>query len=91
MRKGGRTPVFTHDGIATEQPAPLDDIVNNLMITGSVNEVVDQILELNEKTGGFGELVYAGVDWTDPVLAKRSMILMAEQVMPKVNQALSKS
>jgi hypothetical protein len=38
--------------------------------------------------GGFGELVYAGLDWTDPVLARRSMVLMAEQVMPRVRQAL---
>ena len=35
-----------------------------------------------------GELVYAGLDWTDPALARRSMVLMAEQVMPKVREAI---
>jgi hypothetical protein len=45
-------------------------------------------LALHDKLGGFGELVYAGLDWTDPVLARRSMVLMAEQVMPKVRAAL---
>jgi hypothetical protein len=29
-------------------------------------------------------------DWMDPALAKRSMQLLAEQVMPKVNAALGK-
>jgi hypothetical protein len=38
--------------------------------------------------GDFGELVYAGMDWVDPGLARRSMALMAEEVMPRVNRAL---
>jgi hypothetical protein len=31
------------------------------------------------------------MDWVDPALAKRSMQLMAEQVMPRVNAAIGKS
>ena len=61
------------------------------MIHGSVNKVVDAILALHAQTGDFGELVYAGMDWVDPQLAKRSMQLMAEQVMPRVNAALGKT
>jgi len=49
---------------------------------------VDGILALREQTGEFGEIVYAGIDWVDPALARRSMELMAGQVMPKVNEAL---
>ena len=57
----------------------------------TVNKVVDQILAMREETGDFGELVYAGMDWLDPALAKRSMQLMAEEVMPRVNAAIGKS
>ena len=32
--------------------------------------------------------IYAGLDWVDPDLAKRSMELMATKVMPQVNDAL---
>ena len=64
------------------------DIMDELVICGSVNHVVDQILALHEQLGGFGELVYAGLDWTDRVWARRSMVLMAEQVMPKVREAI---
>jgi hypothetical protein len=60
------------------------------VIHGSVNSVVDQILAMREETGDFGELVYAGMDWVDPELARRSMTLMAEQVMPRVNAAIGK-
>jgi hypothetical protein len=50
--------------------------------------VVDDILAMCEQSGDFGELVYAGMDWVDPALAKRSMQLMAEQVMPRVNATI---
>jgi len=61
------------------------------VIHGSVNKVVDAILALRGETGDFGELVYAGMDWVDPSLAKRSMQLMAEEVMPRVNAAIGKA
>ena len=35
-----------------------------------------------DKVGDFGMLMYAGVDWLDPSLAKKSMSLMAEKVNP---------
>ena len=66
----------------------LDYVMDNCVIHGSVNKVVDQILALREEIGDFGELVYAGMDWAEPALNKRSMQLMAEQVMPKVNAVL---
>jgi alkanesulfonate monooxygenase SsuD/methylene tetrahydromethanopterin reductase-like flavin-dependent oxidoreductase (luciferase family) len=68
-----------------------DFVMDKLVIHGSVNKVVDRILALREEIGDFGELVYAGMDWVDPTLAKRSMQLMAEEVMPRVNAAIGKS
>ena len=65
-----------------------DYMVDRLVLCGTVNSVVDQILKLREEIGDFGELVYAGMDWVDPALAKRSMELMATEVMPRVNKAL---
>jgi hypothetical protein len=53
--------------------------------------VVDQILALREQSGDFGEIVYAGMDWVDPQLARRSMELMATEVMPRVNRAIDQS
>jgi hypothetical protein len=31
------------------------------------------------------------MDWVDPALTKRSMQLMAEQVMPRINDAIASS
>ena len=63
---------------------------DNLVIYGSPNKVVDEILAFREKVGDFGTLLYAGKDWTDPALGRRSMALMAEKVMPAVNAAISR-
>ena len=54
----------------------------------TVNSVVDQILAFREYVGDFGNLLYAGHDWMDPKLAKRSMELFATEVMPRVNAAI---
>jgi len=69
----------------------LDRLLDDLVISGTVNEVVDQILALRENAGPFGEIVYAGMDLVDPALGRRSMELMAHEVMPRVNQALGLS
>jgi len=66
----------------------LDRLLKELVICGTVSEVVDQILALRELTGPFGELVYAGMDQVDKGLACRSMELMAQEVMPRVNAAI---
>ena len=58
------------------------------MIYGTPDAVADQILAFREQVGDFGTLLYAGHDWMDKRLARRSMELMAEQVMPAVNQAI---
>jgi len=66
----------------------IDYMVDKLVICGTPDRVAEQILALREETGDFGEIVYAGMDWVDPALAKRSMELMAEKVMPQVNAAI---
>lgn len=68
-----------------------DYMVDQLVICGTPDQVAEKILALREETGDFGEIVYAGMDWVDPALAKRSMELMAEKVMPQVNTAINRS
>jgi hypothetical protein len=49
------------------------------IISGSPDRVADDVLRYRERVGDFGTLLYAGKDWRDPELAKRSMILLAER------------
>jgi alkanesulfonate monooxygenase SsuD/methylene tetrahydromethanopterin reductase-like flavin-dependent oxidoreductase (luciferase family) len=66
----------------------LEQSLDMQVIAGTVNDVVDQILAFREQVGPFGTLLYTGHDWLDPALGRRSMELMAEEVMPRVNEAL---
>jgi len=91
MIRGNRLYVFKSYKEQPDDEITLDYVMQNCVFAGSVNKVVDQILTMREETGDFGELVYAGMDWVDPALAKRSMQLMAEEVMPRVNAAIGKS
>ena len=65
----------------------LDYVLDRLVIHGDPQSVTDQILALREETGPFKHLVYAGHDWTDYDLGRRSMILMGEKVLPLLQEA----
>ena len=60
----------------------LEGICEKLIIYGTPDKVADDLLRLQEEVGEFGTLLYAGKDWKDRELGRRSMILMAEEVMP---------
>ncbi len=85
-----RQAIFKTHAEQNDSELTTDYMVNKLVLCGSPNKVADQLLALREETGDFGEIVYAGMDWVDPALAKRSMELMAEKVMPQVNAAIGK-
>ncbi len=63
----------------------MESICDKLIIHGTPEHVADQLLAFQEEVGNFGTLLYAGKDWKDRELGRRSMILMAEKVMPRVN------
>jgi alkanesulfonate monooxygenase SsuD/methylene tetrahydromethanopterin reductase-like flavin-dependent oxidoreductase (luciferase family) len=91
MRRSKRLYVFRDYPDQPDDDITLDYVLDNCVWAGTPNKIVDHILALHAQIGDFGELVYAGLDWVDPVLAKRSMQLMAEVVMPRVNAALAET
>jgi alkanesulfonate monooxygenase SsuD/methylene tetrahydromethanopterin reductase-like flavin-dependent oxidoreductase (luciferase family) len=91
MTRGKRLYVFKSHKEQPDEEITHDYVMEHCVIYGSVNKVVDQILALREEIGEFGEIVYAGMEWVDRDLAQRSMQLMAEEVMPRVNAAIAKS
>ena len=88
MMMAKRHVIFKKHADEADEAVTVDRLCDELVICGSVNKVVDGILALREQAGDFGEIVYAGMDWVDPVLARRSMELMATEVMPRVNEAI---
>jgi alkanesulfonate monooxygenase SsuD/methylene tetrahydromethanopterin reductase-like flavin-dependent oxidoreductase (luciferase family) len=82
MRKIGRLELFKTHREQPDDEITLDYVMDRLVIAGEPAAVAEQLLALRDEIGEFGEIVYAGLDWVDPHLARRSMELMAEAVMP---------
>jgi len=61
---------------------------DNFVIAGSPDTVVEKILSFREEVGHFGTLLHTAQDWVQPESMKRSMKLLAQEVMPKLNSAL---
>lgn len=87
FEKAGLLGVYKYDREEPDDAITLDRVLDDLVICGTVNDVVDQVLAFRETVGDFGTLVVAGMDWVDESLTKRSMQLLAEQVLPRVNEA----
>jgi alkanesulfonate monooxygenase SsuD/methylene tetrahydromethanopterin reductase-like flavin-dependent oxidoreductase (luciferase family) len=86
--RGGRAELFKRDRNMPDEAVTLDYVCDDLIIHGSPAKVIDELLAFREEVGPFGQLVYAGHDWQDRDLARRSMILMAEKVLPALNHAV---
>jgi len=91
MRKHGRLNLFKPDQSMADDEVTLDMICDRLIIWGTPDKVADDILAFRDEVGDFGTLLYAGKDWADPEIGRRSMILAAEKVMPAVNAAIGTS
>lgn len=89
LKRGGRIELFKTRRDQPDDEVTLESICDKLIIHGTPESVADQLLAFQEETGPFGTLLYAGKDWKDRELGRRSMILMAEKVMPRVNAGAS--
>ena len=88
LKKANRHEVFKPERDFPDERLTLDFVVDSLVIAGDVSSVTEQLLAFREVTGDFGTLLYAGKDWEDKALGRRSMELMAEKVMPAINAAI---
>jgi alkanesulfonate monooxygenase SsuD/methylene tetrahydromethanopterin reductase-like flavin-dependent oxidoreductase (luciferase family) len=89
LKAAGRANLFKTYKDQPDEELNLETIVEQLVIYGTPDQVADQILAFRETIGDFGTLLYAGHDWMEPKLARRSMELMATKVMPSVNKAIA--
>jgi len=82
LKRRGALGVFKTDPKMPDDAVTLENVIDQLVVHGSPARVADELHKLKETTGEFGTMLYAGVDWTDRALARGSMQLMAEKVVP---------
>jgi alkanesulfonate monooxygenase SsuD/methylene tetrahydromethanopterin reductase-like flavin-dependent oxidoreductase (luciferase family) len=89
LMRGGRANLFKTYQDQPDEELNVPTIIEQLVIHGTPEQVAEKILAFREQVGDFGTLLYAGHDWMDKKLARRSMELMADKVMPAVNKAIT--
>jgi alkanesulfonate monooxygenase SsuD/methylene tetrahydromethanopterin reductase-like flavin-dependent oxidoreductase (luciferase family) len=83
--RSGRSNLFKADQSLPDSAVTTESVVDQLVIWGTPDKVVEELLAFRELIGDFGTLLYASHDWADKRLAQRSMELMVEKVMPALN------
>ncbi len=91
MKKHGRSNLFKEDQEMPDDDLTVDYVLERCVLWGTPEKVADDILAFREEVGDFGTLLYAGKDWVDVELGKKSMTLLAEKTMPIVNGAIGSS
>ncbi|MCA1457667.1 LLM class flavin-dependent oxidoreductase [Bradyrhizobium sp. BRP22] len=90
LKKNGRIELFKTHRDQPDEEVTLESICERLVIYGTPSSVADKLLAFQEQVGEFGTLLYAGKDWKDRELGRRSMILMAEKVLPRLQSGRSR-
>jgi alkanesulfonate monooxygenase SsuD/methylene tetrahydromethanopterin reductase-like flavin-dependent oxidoreductase (luciferase family) len=91
MMLSGRHAIFKETQAQDDSTLTMDYMLDRLVLWGTPDQVADKILALREQAGDFGEIAYANMDWVDERLARRSIELMATEVMPRVNAHIARS
>ena len=66
----------------------LDYDIRPMVAIVNVDSASDQLVALCESWGPFSTLLMVGHDWDDKAIWHQSMTLLAEEVMPYLNQHL---
>ena len=82
----GRNALFmlNPDLAVPDEDFTVDAVKRALIIAGGPRRVTEQLVALREEIGPFGTLLMAGHDWDQPKLWRRSMELLATEVMPRL-------
>ena len=80
------TPGLPSAEVRSEVQVQVNEALEDQIIVGSPETVLDKLIAFREQTGHFGTLLATGHDWDDADLWRSSMRRLAEDVMPKFRQ-----
>ncbi len=89
MKKAGFSQIMKGLDEFDDDLLTVDWAIDNIVIAGSPATVAADILAVREQVGPFGTIVLTGLDWDDKGLWRRSMELMATEVMPLLRREVN--
>ena len=85
LKKYNRLDILKKNPNDKKEKIDIKELMNKLVIYGDTIEVKDKILELKSKFNNMKTLTYVNVDWQDTKITKKSMQLLSEKVIEKIN------
>ncbi|MFJ8248062.1 LLM class flavin-dependent oxidoreductase [Peribacillus asahii] len=83
--------VFKHEESVDDSEINTEYVAKHNWFVGSPETVANRIANLYERVGGFGALLVTAYDYSEtPEVWKKSMRLLKEEVLPRVERKLSK-
>lgn len=82
----GAAAVFKGDADMADADVTVPYCIDTMVIAGSPDTVLDKLVALRDRIGDFGTLVMTAHDWDDKALWRRSMELLANDVMPRLTR-----
>ena len=80
----GMKDLMKQDPDMPDEAVDAEYIIDKIAVVGSVDTVTQRLQELYDDTGGFGTLLMIAHDWDDKDKMRRSMELMATEVIPQL-------
>ena len=74
--------LFKHDPDMPDDAVTAESAIKHVCIVGSPDEVLQQLHDLWDYTGGFGTLLMIAHDWDDKAKWLASMDLLAKEIIP---------
>ncbi|MCX7381034.1 MAG: LLM class flavin-dependent oxidoreductase [Alphaproteobacteria bacterium] len=87
MKRAQMTQIMSGDAAVPADSMTVESVLTDLVIHGSPASVAEQLVALRDEVGPFETIVLAQHDWCGTDRELRSMRLMAEQVIPKLQRA----
>ncbi len=84
LPKVGMLPLLKNDPDMADSDVTIDYLIDNVFIVGSVEEVAQKLSDLRGTVGPFGTLMAMGHEWKPYEAWHRSMTLLKEEVLPRV-------
>jgi alkanesulfonate monooxygenase SsuD/methylene tetrahydromethanopterin reductase-like flavin-dependent oxidoreductase (luciferase family) len=84
-KRGMVSLLLPHDDV-DDAKVTASEVAAGMTSAGTPAQVLDQLIEFRDQVGDFGTLVSVAHDWDQPRRWRRSMQLLAEEVMPRFNQ-----
>jgi alkanesulfonate monooxygenase SsuD/methylene tetrahydromethanopterin reductase-like flavin-dependent oxidoreductase (luciferase family) len=89
LKAAGMQNMLKGDAPISDDDLTIQYMIDQIWVVGDVDQVTQQLFQLYQDVGGFGVLLVMGHEWLPRDKWVRSMTLLANEVIPRVNRLIA--